>query len=569
MPPIDPQGNDVSGAPPQGPIREIRNDDGTTPRRSDTLILPSNLVASYDATEKAIRIAAGADAVSVADIEGMASSAYNSIEVLTLGRQYRRQATGGSGAWNGATAYVTGNLVYYAGKGWRAIDNSTNQEPSAPGSLYWKIDMDRISATTGTAIWVDVQYASPTWWGKPFWTIDPSGGDDENLGWGANAAQSDSRPLRTMAEVIRRLRGSEISSLTLIRLLGDINEDVWIGGINSPQGGQDVGVENAFIAIVGVPTVIHSGTLTAVQAQAGNNRGYLEDTSIPTSWAESGLVSGSSTPRLIQSTSTNRKAWVLKDLGSKRCQIDTPTLISWSVQQQIGAARSDFEAGESYEILTFPKIHGLRIAPGLRLRAYGVHVYAPLGGQIISWAQGGPTFVLSWLENVTVIGNGCGLFKSGTAGTTSFSGASVYWVSSTAFGDDIGDHTWLYHSTLTSSGLNVVYGTRLRADFSIIIENLEQATVNWAVWDCLIRALNLSNRTFARFDTLVGDGNADYVIYSDYPAGLSLGTSTNFLTAWTCLSDAAKPISMGPSGTFDYDELPAHSAELGWSMWEA
>ncbi len=58
--PIDPQGNDVSGAPPQGPIREIRNDDGTTPRRSDTLILPSNLVASYDATEKAIRIAAGA-----------------------------------------------------------------------------------------------------------------------------------------------------------------------------------------------------------------------------------------------------------------------------------------------------------------------------------------------------------------------------------------------------------------------------------------------------------------------------------------------------------------------------
>lgn len=403
---------------------------------------------------------------------------------------------------------------------------------------------------------------------QAFWSIDPVDGSDKNLGWGDTANQADSRPLKTVAEWVRRFQGATIGpTKPQIRILNDIDEDIWIGGINSPQGGQDAGSLDSFLSFIGVPTVLHSGTLTAVQAQSGNDRGYLEDTSIPVSWTASDLVSDTSKPRMICSTSTNRKAWLLKDLGSKRVQIDTPISVAFTVAAQIGSARSEFQVGEPYQVISIPKIAGLRVAPGLKFRTYNLHVHNANGTpQIVSAPQGGPMCVMSWLEGVTIVGNGSGIWKSVVAGSSSLSGGSTYFVASTLFAGTYNANNvfWVYHSSFASSGDNVIFGTRMRADHSAIWDNGENATSNWALWDCMIRAIivNVSN---VKLDTLVGAGNADYVIYSDWPQGVSLVCGTAFGANWTATGAAAKPIAIGAL-TYDYADLPANNFAEGWAI---
>lgn len=77
MPPIDRFGNDISGPPPQGPIKLIRNSTGSEPRQSDVLLLPPSLVASYDSTQKAVSVALSARQEMLTRAQGLIAETVN------------------------------------------------------------------------------------------------------------------------------------------------------------------------------------------------------------------------------------------------------------------------------------------------------------------------------------------------------------------------------------------------------------------------------------------------------------------------------------------------------------
>ncbi len=206
-----------------------------------------------------------------------------------------------------------------------------------------------VNAASGTRQWVRDLIGNSFWQAQAVWYIDPAGtnptpggvpGNDENSGLTATA------PIRTMAEFRRRNWNGRISAVIYALSSSNNDDDRYLYGFTTRPG-------TTGLQIVGVPTVLFSGTITGYVSPIGNgnNRGQIVDSALPVSWTASGGICSPSGSRFIRKTDKTIHAAVIKDLGSKTCQIGPPNHVSES-PGVFGATVGNFTVGDSYEVCT-------------------------------------------------------------------------------------------------------------------------------------------------------------------------------------------------------------------------
>lgn len=181
-----------------------------------------------------------------------------------------------------------------------------------------------------------------------FWAIDPVNGDDTSIGWGSTQVEADSRPIKTMTELNRRISGA---------VYGDGVTVVFHQLSDMPSGGGtvlNIRVEGTGYALwLGTKTLVYTGAVTTYTAanQAGNAAAQLQLNGLTTSWTADGTLR-----KLIESGDGLRAAWAVADLGSKTARITTPCT-SLASTKTIASAASVFTAAETvniYSLTTIP-----------------------------------------------------------------------------------------------------------------------------------------------------------------------------------------------------------------------
>jgi hypothetical protein len=226
-----------------------------------------------------------------------------------------------------------------------------------PGSALTPVSNYVVASSDGLGQWLRMGIPNQTFQAATFWAVDPANGNDENTGWGATQAAADLVPLKTIAEWRRRVTGAVFNSRVQIHALSDsTNLD------DSRFYGFSVGASGtAEVVLYGTPIVLFTGTITTYvgMSAAANARWAVTDTAIPTSWTASGGVTTTAGSRWIRKTGGTTHAHLLKDLGSKACQIGTP--FSHNEQPSGGTLVTtlDFTNGDAYEVVKLVRWPGL------------------------------------------------------------------------------------------------------------------------------------------------------------------------------------------------------------------
>jgi hypothetical protein len=402
-------------------------------------------------------------------------------------------------------------------------------------------------ATTGGQ-WVRMNIQNPQWLAAPFWDIDPVNGIDEATGWGVTQAAARLAPLKSQAELNRRLVGA-FNIAPTIEIEGNIpNSDD--GGLPNLQTKTRDALPLIFGRIdpVGgtVNPPIFSGVITGyvTAVPATNTPFQMTIAGLPVSWTASGLLG-----LMIQKDNGTKTSWVLADLGAKTARISEPR--SSTGTGSAGAA-TNFVVGETvnvYSLFTipnwpyggqvlFPKAGNLEIQGK---RANGSSAQTVLGGS-------GPLISNCKLNNV--------IWQGGSQATF----GNVYCP---------GPNSISGMSQLALQGL-VTQGILQLSDCSV------QSTDGTTSVDGAAARINLSTRTLMVVKTpaLVSIfGSADVAIdCSGQGAFWSVGATvygagnSNFIMtvdqgsrcafpAGTAATSLAHPFSMG-TAFFDYADLP-------------
>lgn len=204
-----------------------------------------------------------------------------------------------------------------------------------------------VAATGGQ--WVRLNIPNQAWIAARFWSIDPVSGNDETGAPGANTAASDATPLKTMAELNRRLNGCTIRDTMTIHQLNDIPIALTTPLTNLKTADGD-GVPYWF----GKKTLLFSGAVTSYTAAnpAGNAGVQLVVNSLSGTWSNSGTAGASLVGQIIESSDGTRAAIVLKDLGSKTARITQPNNSS-GIGFSAGTTQV-FTAGETIKVYSLP-----------------------------------------------------------------------------------------------------------------------------------------------------------------------------------------------------------------------
>jgi hypothetical protein len=185
-----------------------------------------------------------------------------------------------------------------------------------------------------------------------FWDIDPTNGNDENAGFGASQAAARLRPLKTQAELNRRLTGA-LNIAPTIEIEGNIpNSDN--GGIPNLKTKTRDALPLVFGRLdpVGgtVNPPIFSGAITGyvTAVPATNTPFQMTIASLPVSWTASGLIG-----LMIQKNDGSKTAYAEADLGAKTARISQPRT---STATSSGVT-TNFVVGETvnvYRLFTIP-----------------------------------------------------------------------------------------------------------------------------------------------------------------------------------------------------------------------
>jgi len=196
-----------------------------------------------------------------------------------------------------------------------------------------------VTATDGRQ-WVRQNIPNPIFLAAKFWAISETNGSDENAGWGATQTAADAVPLKTMAELDRRLSGcvGVVSGWTCHQL-SNITSGVPLKNVKS-----DV-VGNTPIWLGTRTTLLTSSNTTyTAENPAANTGATLAITDIPASWTASGYIG-----KMLVSGDGLRFAWTQKDNGSKTARITTPNNCDSSTGNP--GTETTFTSGESISIV--------------------------------------------------------------------------------------------------------------------------------------------------------------------------------------------------------------------------
>lgn len=219
-----------------------------------------------------------------------------------------------------------GTLATLRGAGYAlCVFNGTN----------WVVQQFGGAATTG---------ASPG--AQSAWYINSSTGSDSATG-------ASTAPLRTVGELLRRLRGVTVTSATV---------DVYLtGSFASETLHWDLTLDsNVYFTVYGVRTSVLTGTLTSGTQNwdyTVPQDGRVIDSALATSWTSS---LGANLNGLIKITTAGgaATAWITKDLGSKTARISSPMLSDFSA--------ATIASGNAYTVYTLTAV-GADVAFNLKM----------------------------------------------------------------------------------------------------------------------------------------------------------------------------------------------------------
>lgn len=219
-----------------------------------------------------------------------------------------------------------GTLATLRGPGYAlCVFNGTN----------WVVQQFGGAATTG---------ASPG--AQSAWYINSSTGSDSATG-------ASTAPLRTVGELLRRLRGVTVTSATV---------DVYLtGSFASETLHWDLTLDsNVYFTVYGVRTSVLTGTLTSGTRNWDSTvpqDGRVIDSALATSWTAS---LGANLNGLIKITTAGgaATAWITKDLGSKTARISSPMLSDFSA--------ATIASGNAYTVYTLTAV-GADVAFNLKM----------------------------------------------------------------------------------------------------------------------------------------------------------------------------------------------------------
>lgn len=178
------------------------------------------------------------------------------------------------------------------------------------------------------------------------WYINSSTGSDSATG-------ASTAPLRTVGELLRRLRGVTVTSATV---------DVYLtGSFASETLHWDLTLDsNVYFTVYGVRTSVLTGTLTSGTRNWDSTvpqDGRVIDSALATSWTAS---LGANLNGLIKITTAGgaATAWITKDLGSKTARISSPMLSDFSA--------ATIASGNAYTVYTLTAV-GADVAFNLKM----------------------------------------------------------------------------------------------------------------------------------------------------------------------------------------------------------
>lgn len=176
---------------------------------------------------------------------------------------------------------------------------------------------------------------SAKWASQATWYVDPANGSDEAKG------DTTLVPIKTRGEFYRRMSGAVLTQVVTVNILSSLNAgDTFKSKIISGP--------TYYVKFVGTPTVLFTGTITAIVSRAGSAGTHTSmtiDGTGFTSWTASGLVG-----QVVQWTdgSSYKEGIVVKDEGSKTAWVSLPVNRSGSEQTFIN--------GTTVSIVDYPSL---------------------------------------------------------------------------------------------------------------------------------------------------------------------------------------------------------------------
>jgi len=175
----------------------------------------------------------------------------------------------------------------------------------------------------------------------PFFAIDPVGGNDENACWGASLAAADAVPCKTLAEVNRRLIGSDISTTVVFHLLADVppTDSTVMTNVKSEHG-------TGYPIFVGKKTQVggdYSVSAYATHVPASNT-GFL--LSAP------GIGASGNVGHLISNAAEDKWAFIQSAPTSDQVRLTQPN--TWNAVAFFGGFTANFTVGETVRVWTLP-----------------------------------------------------------------------------------------------------------------------------------------------------------------------------------------------------------------------
>jgi hypothetical protein len=175
----------------------------------------------------------------------------------------------------------------------------------------------------------------------PFFAIDPVNGDDENACWGASMAAADAVPCKTLAEVNRRLIGSDISTTVVFHLLADVppTDSTVMTNVKSEHG-------TGYPLFVGKKTQVGGDYTVSAYAthDPASNTGFL--------LSATGLGASGNVGHIISNATEDKWAFIQSAPTADQVRLTQPN--TWDAIAFSGAFTASFTVGETVRVWTLP-----------------------------------------------------------------------------------------------------------------------------------------------------------------------------------------------------------------------
>ncbi len=219
----------------------------------------------------------------------------------------------------------------------------------APGSVLTADGITIVNSGDGLGQWLRLLVPNQSWRLQATWSIDES--NVSGLANNENTGIDDTHPLLSVDEFLRRMGRVVLTVPVTVRWMSDTTH--YTIDLSSITGGKTTAssATGGFpLVIIGVPTIIRSGTLTG----ATDAPWTITDTTLATSWTASGCVSTSSGTRLIRKTDGSKSAFIGYENSAKTAQT-SPTTGVTDAFGTLGTVAVSFAPGDAYNVYSLPK----------------------------------------------------------------------------------------------------------------------------------------------------------------------------------------------------------------------